>query len=70
LAIGRRDLLAMKLMGAAVRPQDMEDILAMKPSAADIAFLHEHLDRLAAESLSRSVHEIERTILNELEPTS
>ena len=68
LAIGRRDLLAMKLMGAPVRPQDLEDIIAMRPTADDIAFLHEHLDRLDAESLTRETHDAPRAILDDLEP--
>lgn len=67
LAISRLDLLAMKLMGAAVRPQDLEDILALKPIPKDFAFLHKHLDRLDAESLSRETHDTERAILRELE---
>lgn len=68
LAIGRRDLMAMKLMGAPVRPQDLEDIIAMRPTAEDIAFLHKHLDRLDAESLIRETHDASRAILNDLEP--
>ena len=67
LAIGRRDLMAMKLTGAPVRPQDLEDILAMQPTPADVAFLHEHLDRLDAESLSGETHDNERGILRNLE---
>ncbi|QDU70385.1 hypothetical protein [Mucisphaera calidilacus] len=68
LAIGRRDLMAMKLMGAPVRPQDLEDIIAMRPTAGDIAFLREHLDRLDAESLTRETHDAPRAILDDLEP--
>lgn len=69
LAISRRDLMAMKLMGAAVRPQDLEDIVTMRPSAEDVAFLRAHLDRLDAESLTRETHDRERAILPELEQT-
>jgi hypothetical protein len=61
-------LMAMKLMGAPVRPQDLEDIIAMRPTADDIAFLHEHLDRLDAESLTREPHDAPRAILDDLEP--
>lgn len=68
LAISRRDLMAMKLIGAPVRPQDLEDIICMRPTAEDIKFLHEHLDRLDAESLERETHDAPRTILDELEP--
>ena len=68
LAIGRRDLMTMKLMGAPVRPQDLEDIIAMRPTAEDIAILHEHLDRLDAESLTRETHDAPRAILDDLEP--
>jgi hypothetical protein len=66
LAIGRRDLMAMKLMGAPMRPQDLEDLVAIRPTAADLAFLHAHLDRLEAESLSHETHDAPRAILNEL----
>ncbi|MBL4701441.1 MAG: hypothetical protein JKX85_09305 [Phycisphaeraceae bacterium] len=67
LAISRLDLLAMKLMGAIVRPQDLEDMLALKPTKKDFVFLHKHLDRLDAESLTRETHDTERAILRELE---
>ena len=60
--------MAMKLMGAPVRPQDLEDIIAMRPTADDIAFLHEYLDRLDAESLTRETHDAPRAILDDLEP--
>ena len=68
LAIGRRDLLALKIIGAPKRPQDLEDIIAMRPTADDIAFLREHLDRLDAESLTGETHDAPRAILDELEP--
>lgn len=68
LVIGRGDLMAMKLMGAPVRPQDLEDIIAMRPTAEEIASLHEHLDRLDAESLTGETHDGPRAILGELEP--
>lgn len=68
LAIGRRDLMAMKLMGAPVRPQDLEDIIAMRPTTDDIAFLREHLNRLDAESLTRETHDAPHAILDDLEP--
>ncbi|HAI13594.1 MAG TPA: hypothetical protein DCM28_17945 [Phycisphaerales bacterium] len=67
LAISRLDLMAMKLMGTPVRPQDLEDILAMKPTKDDLKFLHQHLDRLDEESYTRETHDNERAILKELE---
>lgn len=67
LAISRRDLMAMKLMGAPIRPQDLEDLLAMRPTPADVVFLHEHLDRLEAESLAGETRDNERAILRYLE---
>jgi len=67
LAISRRDLMAMKLMGAAVHPQDLEDIVAMRPTAEDVTFLHKHLDRLDGESLSGEPHVAQRNILRSLE---
>jgi len=69
LAISRLDLLAMKLMGAIVRPQDLEDMLALKPTKKDFVFLHKHLDRLDAESLTRETYDTQRAILRELEIT-
>ena len=61
---GPLEVLAMKLMGAPVRPQDLEDIIAMRPTADDIAFLHGHLDRLDAESLTREIHDGPRATLD------
>ncbi|NJL31903.1 MAG: hypothetical protein HC898_09870 [Phycisphaerales bacterium] len=51
-----------------MRPQDLEDIIRMKPTRSDIAFLREHLHRLEAESLDRQTHEAQLAILDTLEP--
>ena len=63
----RRDLLALKLAGAAkARPQDLEDLQAMQPTEEDKTFLNAHLDRLRRESLDHDDHEVEQALLNEL----
>lgn len=67
LSISRRDLLAMKLAGAPVRPQDLEDIAAMKPTDDEIILLRRHLDRLEAESLAGETFDAQRAILAHLE---
>jgi hypothetical protein len=65
--ISRIDLMAMKLVGAPVRPQDLEDLRAMKPTREDTELLREHLDRLEAESLDPESFESPRAILRILE---
>ncbi len=65
-AVSRRDLMALKLMGAAQRPQDLEDLDAMKPGPDEAAFLHRYLDQSEAESLDHASYDRERALLNEL----
>jgi hypothetical protein len=67
VAIGRFDLMAMKLAGAAVRPQDLEDLRVMSPTREETELLRRHLDRLETESLARESFESARTILRSLE---
>lgn len=43
-ALGRVDLILMKL--AAGRPRDLEDLRALRPTAADLTFVEAQLDRL------------------------
>ncbi len=49
--INRQDFIAAKVVSAPSRPQDYEDLLAVKPTAAELDFTDEHLDRLEQESL-------------------
>lgn len=65
-AVSRRDLMALKLVGAAKRPQDLEDLDAMKPDQHEAAFLHRYLDQSETESLDRASYDHERALLNEL----
>lgn len=64
LRIGRRDLLAAKLVSSPKRPQDLLDIREIAPTPEEIAFLHEHLDRLASEHLGGETFERQRQILS------
>jgi hypothetical protein len=49
--LSRLDLIATKVIGSPKRPQDFADLRAMSPTAAELAFIDDHLDRLAAEHL-------------------
>lgn len=66
MAISRRDLLALKLMGSKQRPQDLEDIEEMQPTEDEMNFLSDYLDQMEAESLDRQTFDLERSILNDL----
>lgn len=61
--ISRLDLLAAKLVSSPKRPQDLLDIREIAPSREEIAFLHEHLDRLESEHLGGETFERQRQIL-------
>jgi len=62
--IARVDLLAAKLISAPKRPQDLLDIQEIAPTREEIAFLHEHLDRLESEHLGGETFERQRQILD------
>lgn len=49
--INRRDFIAAKVISAPRRPQDLEDLIAVKPTAEELDFTDEHLGRLERESL-------------------
>lgn len=49
--INRQDFIAAKVVSAPSRPQDFEDLLAVTPTAGELDFTDEHLDRLERESL-------------------
>lgn len=50
LALGRKDLIASKIMGAPQRVQDRSDLQALKPTAAELDFVETHLQRIEAET--------------------
>jgi len=66
VAVGRLDLLALKLMGIDQRPQDLEDIEAIKPRDDELAFLADYLDQKEAESLDRETFDAQHAIVKEL----
>ncbi len=49
--LARRDFVAAKVVAAPARPQDFEDLLAVAPTAAELSFTEEHIDRLEHEHL-------------------
>lgn len=61
--ISRLDLLAMKLVSAAKRLQDITDLDSMKPTGSELDFLEAHLDRLEREDLDRQTFDRQRSIL-------
>jgi hypothetical protein len=64
--IARIDLMAAKVMGAPVRPQDVEDLQDMRPTREELTKLAEHLDRLEMEDLDGTKYEDQRAILESL----
>ena len=67
LSLGRRDLIALKIIGAPKRPQDLDDVQRMKPTATELDSVREHLARLEDESLDRETYDAQQSIINELE---
>lgn len=66
MVVGRRDLMALKLMGVDKRPQDLEDLESMRPTRAEIEFLAQYLTAMETESLERRRYDAQRTVLDEL----
>ncbi len=64
--LSRIDLIASKVVSSAKRPQDIEDLKAIRPSPSELDFAEDNLDRLERESLDGKIYEIERTILKSL----
>lgn len=50
MALSRQDLIASKIMGAPKRVQDRTDLQTLKPTAAELDFVEEHLRRVEAET--------------------
>ena len=59
-AAGRRDLLATKFY--ANRPQDREDVQAMKPTLEDCAFVRTYLTMLRVSSRRAHLDQVESTL--------
>ena len=66
MRLSRIDLIASKVMSAPRRPQDLEDLRAIRPSHQEIGFVASHLDRLEAEDLDRRSFGEQRAILGML----
>lgn len=64
--LSRIDLIATKVMGAPRRPQDLDDLMTMRPTAAELAMIDGHLDRLAAEDLDGQTFEAQRIVIRSL----
>lgn len=62
-AAKRSDLVVAKVMGAAQRVQDREDLRYLKPTAGELNRIDKHLDRLEAESLDGQTFEPQRAIV-------
>ena len=53
--LDRRDFIAAKVVSAPSRPQDLEDLQAVKPTDEELEFTGEHIDRLEREHLDPDV---------------
>lgn len=62
--ISRKDLIASKIVSATTRQYDLEDLKAINPTAEELDFASDHLDRLEAEDLDAKCYDKERAILN------
>lgn len=64
--VGRFDLLASKVVAGPKRPQDVLDVMAMRPTSHELDAVDQHLDRLSAEHLDGFDHAPQRAILRAL----
>lgn len=64
--ISRFDLIALKLVSAPKRPQDLKDIISMSPTAEELELLEAHIDRVESEDLDRASFERHRGIIERL----
>lgn len=67
--LSRIDLIGAKVMSAPKRPQDVRDLVAIEPSAAELDDIEGHLDRLAAESLNGETFDEQRSVIEALRRT-
>lgn len=66
LRLSRFDLIGTKVVGAPRRPQDLEDLEHIQPTAAELDQAAAHLDRLEAEHLDRRSFDDSRAIIDYL----
>jgi len=64
--LSRLDLIASKVVSAPARPHDLEDLQDLRPSADEIAFVSQHIDRLESEDLDRASYDAQRVVLRSL----
>lgn len=65
--LARRDFIAAKVVSAPSRPQDLEDLQAVKPTNEELEFTAEHINRLEREHLDPDVSfEDARVVLESL----
>lgn len=64
--ISRIDLVSSKLVSSPKRPQDIEDIRELKPTAEELSLAEGHLDRLSAEHLDGFDYAPQRVVLEVL----
>ena len=65
--ISRVDLICTKIFGAPRRPQDLDDLLAIRPTLAELEFARAHLERVRSEDLSRGEYDDVEAVLDALE---
>ena len=63
LRLSRLDLIAAKVISAPRRPQDLEDLFAIKPLDTELDEVEQHIDRLESEDLDRREYVAERAIV-------
>jgi hypothetical protein len=66
VCISRLDLIAAKVVSAVRRAQDLDDLLAMAPTAVELDFAWSNLDRLEAEHLDGDGFEGSRAVVERL----
>lgn len=66
LCLSRFDLIASKILGAAARPHDLEDLRQMRPTLDELNSASEHFDRLESEDLDRKSYDTQRKIIDYL----
>ena len=67
--LSRIDLIASKIVSAPGRPQDVQDLLTMRPTDVELDFAERNLDRLENESLDGRTYEDERAVAQSLKGT-
>ena len=66
MRLARIALIASKVFGAPLRPQDMQDLRAIAPTASELDVVEAHLDRLASEHLDGDEFASQREVLRTL----